>query len=100
MEDAEKQNIENETTRRAKLIARRDAINRRIAAIDSRAGKKHRNEETRRNILAGACIRNKAAKDQAIAQLLDTELRAYLTRPDDRALFNYPPVTLSAKAGS
>jgi hypothetical protein len=83
---------EDAATRRTKLIARRDAISRRIAAIDAKAGKKHRNEETRRNILAGACIRNKAAKDQAIAQLLDKELRTYLSRPDDRALFNLPPV--------
>lgn len=87
-----KQNQKNETTasRRTKLIAQRDALTRRIAAIDAKASKKNRNEETRRNILAGACIRNKAAKDEAIAQLLDKELRAYLKRPDDRALFNFP----------
>ena len=89
MEDENKHNAESETTRRAKLMARREAINRRIAAIDAKEGKKHRNEETRRNILAGACIRKKAANDEAIARLLDRELRAYLTRADDRALFNY-----------
>ena len=88
--DEEKENNETAATRRAKLIAHREALNRRIAAIDAKASKKHRNEETRRNILAGACIRNKAAKDHAIAQLLDKELRAYLSRPDDRALFNLP----------
>ena len=88
--DEEKENNEAAATRRAKLIAHREALNRRIAAIDAKASKKHRNEETRRNILAGACIRNKAAKDHAIAQLLDKELRAYLSRPDDRALFNFP----------
>ena len=88
--DDEKQSNETAATRRAKLIAHRDALNRRIAAIDAKTSKKHRNEETRRNILAGACIRNKAAKDHAIAMLLDKELRAYLSRPDDRALFNLP----------
>ncbi|HEY1759400.1 MAG TPA: hypothetical protein VGG72_28770 [Bryobacteraceae bacterium] len=93
--DEQKQISDDATTRREKLISRRDAISRRIAAIDAKAGKKNRNEETRRNILAGACIRNKAAKDQAIAQLLDKELRAYLTRRDDRALFNLPPVARS-----
>jgi hypothetical protein len=98
--DEEKVIDENATTRKAKLIAQREAINRRIAAIDAKATKKRRNEETRRNILAGACIRNKAAKDEVIAQLLDKELRAYLTRPDDRALFNYTPLTFPAKAVS
>lgn len=100
MDDVKQNNQEDATTRRAKLIAQRDALSRRIAAIDAKASKKHRNEETRRNILAGACIRNKAAKDEAIARLLDKELRAYLTRQDDRALFNYPPMTHLAKTGS
>lgn len=96
----EKQSKETAATRRAKLIAQRDALTRRIAAIDAKATKKHRNQETRRNILAGACIRNKAAKDEAVAQLLNRELRAYLTRPDDRALFGLPPMTVLAKTGS
>lgn len=95
-----KKNDGNDATRRTKLIARRDAINRRIAAIDAKAGKKHRNQETRRNILAGACIRNKAVNDEAIARLLDKELRAYLVRADDRALFDYPPVNSSSKTGA
>jgi hypothetical protein len=98
--DEQNQNNEDPTARRARLIAKRDAISRRIASIDAKASKKRRNEETRRNILAGACIRNKAAKDEAIAQLLDRELRAYLTRPDDRALFNYTPSFPIAKTGT
>lgn len=96
----EKQTKETAATRRAKLIAQRDALTRRITAIDAKTSKKHRNQETRRNILAGACIRNKADKDEAIARLLNKELRAYLKRPDDRALFGFPPVNLLAKTGS
>lgn len=98
--EKEKQTNETAATRRAKLIAQRDGLTRRIAAIDAKASKKNRNQETRRNILAGACIRTKAAKDQAIAQLLDRELRDYLKRPDDRALFGLPPVSLVSKTGS
>lgn len=98
--DEQKQKKETAASRRAKLIAQRDALTRRIAAIDAKASKKNRNEETRRNILAGACIRNKAAKDEAVAQLLNKELRTYLQRADDRALFGLPPVSLLAKTGS
>ena len=98
--EKEKQNHETAATRRAKLIAQRDALTRRIASIDAKASKKNRNQETRRNILAGACIRTKAAKDEAIAQLLNKELRAYLMRPDDRALFGFPPLNPPARTGS
>jgi hypothetical protein len=98
--EKEKQTNETAATRRAKLIAQRDGLTRRIAAIDAKASKKNRNQETRRNILAGACIRTKAAKDEAIAQLLNKELHAYLQRPDDRALFGFPPLNPPARTGS
>lgn len=46
-----------------------------------------RSDDTRRKILAGAMVLEKADKDEAARQRLMDGLDKYLTRDDDRALF-------------
>ena len=43
------------------------------------------------SILAGACVLARADKDPAEARRLRQDLEAFLTRPQDRALFDLAP---------
>ena len=61
------------------------------------AQKINRAQDTRRKILVGAMFLDRAQSPQQIQQLHDL-LAQYLTRPDDRALFELMP--LPAAAGS
>jgi len=64
------------------------------ARIDARkraiAAKRSRQDDTRRKILAGAVVLERAAADQSLQQQLTSWLEAALTRPSDRALFELP----------
>ena len=57
------------------------------AAQVAAAAKAERAKDTRRKILAGAVVLAKMDRGQLV-QMLDT----VLTRPDDRALFELPPL--------
>ena len=57
------------------------------AAQVAAAAKAERAKDTRRKILAGAVVLAKMDRGQLV-QMLDT----VLTRPDDRALFDLPPL--------
>ena len=52
---------------------------------------KERKRDTRRKILAGACVLNRADKDPDAARHLKEILDAFLTKPQDRAVFDLPP---------
>ena len=52
---------------------------------------KERKRDTRRKILAGACVLDRADKDPDAARHLRKILDAFLTKPQDRALFDLPP---------
>ena len=53
---------------------------------------KERKRDTRRKILAEACVLDRAGKDQvSVRQLLKENLDAFLTKPQDRALFDLQP---------
>ena len=55
--------------------------------------KGNRASETRRKILAGALILEIMEKDEAAKTRFMNQLDKYLTRDDDRALFNLKPLS-------
>jgi len=61
------------------------------ARIDARkrtiAAKRSRQEDTRRKILAGTVVLQRAAADPALQAQLTSWLEGSITRPEDRALF-------------
>ena len=52
---------------------------------------KERKRDTRRKILAEACVLDRAGKDQVSARQLKENLDAFLTKPQDQALFDLQP---------
>jgi septal ring factor EnvC (AmiA/AmiB activator) len=65
------------------------------ARIDARkrtiAAKRSRQEDTRRKILAGTVVLQRAAADPTLQAQLTSWLEGYITRPEDRALFQLSP---------
>ena len=61
------------------------------AAKKAKEAKAERTKDTRRKILAGSVVLSRMDRGQLV-QMLDT----VLTRPEDRALFNLPPLALPA----
>jgi hypothetical protein len=73
------------------LKARRDAMEaRKLHGLL----KGQRAEDTRRKILAGALVLEMMERDEATRQRFMQRLDSYLTRPDDRALFNLDQKTI------
>jgi hypothetical protein len=75
--------------RLTRLKVRQQHIDARKRAI---VAQRERKIETRREILVGELIIQKAKDGQMDAQLLRTWLDQALTRTDDRALFDLPPL--------
>ena len=75
----------------AELEHHKQQIANRIARLRTIESTKARKLDTRRKILAGACVLDRADKDPASAQHLKEILDAFLTKPQDRALFDLPP---------
>ena len=75
-----------ELRRKKKLI-----LERQIRRAQVRVNAKERKRETRKKILAGACLLDRAANDPSTARLLTEILDAFLVRDRDRALFDLPP---------
>ena len=61
------------------------------AQAAAKMAKVERTKDTRRKILAGSVVLSRMDRGQLL-QMLDT----VLTRPDDRALFDLPPLALPA----
>jgi large subunit ribosomal protein L7/L12 len=72
----------------SKLKARRQLAYARQTAHKLKRGRK---EDTRRKILAGAVVLDRAARGELEPAMLRTWLDADLARPDDRRLFDLPP---------
>ena len=79
------------------LIDKRDAMNARIRKEQNRAKESERKNDTRRKILAGAAVLQWAAKDNDFSTKLMVELKTFLVRDADRALFGLPPVNPPSK---
>ena len=75
----------------AELEQQKQQIANRIAQLRTIESTKERKRDTRRKILAGACVLDRADKDQASARHLKEILDAFLTKPQDRVLFDLPP---------
>lgn len=69
-----------------KLKEQRDKLNARIQAAEAREKSGERKRNTRRKVLVGAYILDKAAKENGM-EALTRQLDGYLTRNSDRALF-------------
>ena len=69
------------------LIEKREAVNARIKKEQGKLRAVERKSDTRRKVLAGAAVLEWAKRDNDFSSRLMAELRAFLVRDDDRALF-------------
>lgn len=69
--------LKQERAKKQKVEARKRAVEQKL----------QRAADTRRKILAGALVLELMERDEATRQRFMQRLDAYLTRPDDRALF-------------
>jgi hypothetical protein len=79
-----------EKTRKQALIEKRNTLNILIRQEQNKEAAGKRKADTRRKILVGAAILNEAEKKPDIKTFLYKLLDSFLTRPDDRALFDLP----------
>jgi two-component SAPR family response regulator len=74
------------------LIEKRNTVNARIKQEQNKLKTGERKSDTRRKVLAGAAVLQWAKQDTEFSSRLMTELKAFLVRDDDRALFGLPPL--------
>ncbi len=74
------------------LMEQRNAVNARIRLQQNKQKSVERRADTRRKVLAGAAVLEWATKDGEFAARLQNELKAFLVRDADRALFGLSPV--------
>jgi len=74
-----------------RLIEKRDAVNARIKQEQNKARTSERKSDTRRKVLAGATVLQWASRDSEFSARLMAELKAFLVRDADRALFGLSP---------
>ena len=87
--------LQQPKTKSAKLIkleAQLDALNIEKAKVITRLNNEERTKDTRRKILVGAFILDRAGRDEQYQGWLIKELAGFLVRPNDRALFGLPPL--------
>ena len=75
-----------------KLIEQREAVNARIRQEQNKQRAGERKSDTRRKVLAGATVLEWAKRDTEFSSRLMAELKRFLVRDDDRALFGLPPL--------
>ena len=75
----------------ADLEQQKQQIANKIARLRTIESTNERKRDTRRKILAGACVLDRSDKDPDAARHLRKILDAFLTKPQDRALFDLPP---------
>ena len=87
--------MERLTTRLARLRAAEEQVTAQIRAAEARQrarqNKAKRAADTRRRILLGAWLLERMKKDETLRARLVAELNAWLTQPNDRALFGLEP---------
>jgi hypothetical protein len=79
-------------TKLNRLIEKRNAVNARIRQVQNKQKASERRSETRRKVLAGAAVLQWAARDSDFSARLTAELKRFLVRDDDRALFGFPAI--------
>lgn len=75
-----------------RLIEQRDAVSARIRQEQNKQRAGERKSDTRRKVLAGATVLEWAKRDSEFSSRMMAELKRFLVRDDDRALFGLPPV--------
>jgi hypothetical protein len=75
-----------------RLIEQRNAVNARIKQEQNKQRAGERKSDTRRKVLAGATVLEWAKRDNEFSSRLMAELKRFLVRDDDRALFGLPPL--------
>ncbi len=81
---------EFETDKLKKLKAQRAAIDARMRQEQYKLNKQERARDTHRKVLVGAAMMEWAKRSNENSLTLDTELKHFLTRNDERALFGLP----------
>ena len=76
-----------------KLRLKQDQLQARIRREQAKELAQKRKDDTRRKILAGAAMLDRAEKDAAFKLELHALLSRFLVRADDRALFDLPALT-------
>ena len=76
-----------------KLRIKQEQLQARIRREQAKERTQERKDDTRRKILAGAAMLDRAEKDAAFKLELHALLGQFLVRADDRALFGLPALT-------
>lgn len=79
-------------TRLKRLMEKRDAVNARIKQEQNKLNAGERRADTRRKVLAGAAVLEWAKRDSEFAKRLNFELKSFLVRDGDQALFGLSPL--------
>ena len=79
-----------------KLLEQRKVLDARIRQEQNKEAAAQRKIDTRRKILAGAWLLDEIEQRDDFKQFVYKKLNSFLTKPDDRALFNLPPVPPAA----
>src|SRR4051794_17550341 len=82
--------------RRTRLLHRKAQIEAQLADLDARAMVKRRKAETRGKIIAGANALDVAKRKPAFRAELADHMNRTVTRPEDRAMFDFLPETVPA----
>lgn len=80
----------------AELLKKQDALKNRIASIEARKRKEDDKLLTRKKILLGAFILEKYKDKPEGLQTLVQEMDKFLTRANDRKIFNLPVIEEAA----
>lgn len=75
------------------LREQRAALDARIKAAEARLRNEERKKDTRRKVLAGAAVLHRAEGDPAFRTELMRMLDGFLSRHDERVLFDLPDMT-------
>lgn len=80
-----------DTDRKTRLLQRKAQIEAQLADLEARAYVKRRKAETRGKIIAGANALDRAKREPAFRAELAEQMNRAVTRPQDRALFDFLP---------
>jgi hypothetical protein len=81
-----------------KLLEQREVVTARIRREKGKERTRKRKDDTRRKILAGAGVLERAERDGAFKAELASLLDGFLVRADDRALFGLDPLATDSAA--
>src|SRR4051794_21411215 len=86
--------------RRTRLLHRKSQIEAQLADLDARAMVKRRKAEARAKIVAGANPLDVAKRKPGFRADLADHMNRTVTRPEDRAMFDFLPKTVPAVSES